>query len=207
MSALVFAALNRRWPHAPHALVEGIVAAAPAVFVRYGLTNPIEQADFLAQISEETGGGTAIEENLNYTAERLVQVWPTRFSSLSAATPYQHNPRALADFVYGGRGGNRPGTDDGWRFRGRGLIQETFRDNYAAEAKAAELDCVGNPDLLTDPAHCLEFACAFWSRAKLSRLADANDFRLETLRLNGAYTNLTTRLAWRAIWREELGVA
>jgi putative chitinase len=204
---LSFSALNRRWPHAPHALVAGIGANAPAAFARYGLTTAAEQADFLAQVSEETGGGTAIEENLNYTAARLVEVWPSRFSSLAAATPYQHNPRALADIVYGGRYGNRPGTDDGWNFRGRGLIQETFRDNYAIEARATGLDCVGNPDLLTDPLHAIEFACAFWKRAGLSALAESGNFRLETLRLNGGYTNLATRLAWRAIWREELGVA
>jgi len=205
LSALTFAQLNRRWPHAPHALVQGIVDSAEAVFAKYDLAAPAERADLLAQVSEETGGGTEIEENLNYTALRLTQVWPSRFPNLASAMPFAHNPKALADNVYGGRGGNVPGTDDGWNFRGRGLIQETFRDNYAAEAKAAGLDCVANPDLLTDPAHALEFACSFWKRANLSPLADAGDFRLETLRLNGGYTNLSTRLAWRAIWREELG--
>jgi len=207
VTSLTFAMLNRRWPRASHALVAGIAATAPAAFAKYGLTTPAEQADFLAQVSEETGGGTAIEENLNYSAGRLVQVWPSRFPSLAAAAPYAHNPKALADFVYGGRGGNRPGTDDGWNFRGRGLIQETFRDNYAAEAKATGLDCLADPDLLTDTEHGIEFACAFWRRAALTPLAESGNFRLETLRLNGGYTNLSTRLAWRAIWREELGLA
>jgi putative chitinase len=202
---LTFAILNRRWPRASHALVAGIVASAPATFSKYGLGTAAEQADLLAQVSEETGGGTAVEENLNYTAERLVQVWPTRFPCLAAALPFAHNPKGLADFVYGGRGGNVAGTDDGWNFRGRGLVQETFRDNYAAEAKATGLDCVANPDLLADPAHCLEFACAFWNRANLTPIAAAGNFALETLRLNGGYTNLATRVVWRAIWREELG--
>ena len=82
---LTFAALNRHWPTAPHSLVEGIAASAPAVFAKYGLDTATAQADFLAQVSEETGAGTEVEENLNYTAERLVQVWPSRFPALATS--------------------------------------------------------------------------------------------------------------------------
>ena len=202
---LTFAALNRHWPYAAHSLVEGIAASAPAVFAKYGLDTATAQADFLAQVSEETGAGTEVEENLNYTAERLVQVWPSRFPALAAAAPYAHNPRLLADTVYGGRMGNVAGSDDGWRYRGRGLIQETGHDNYAAEAQQTGLDCVANPDMLIDPTHCLEFACSFWLRAGLTPVANAGNFKLETLRLNGGYTNWSTREQWRAVWREELG--
>jgi putative chitinase len=204
---LTFAMLNRRWPRASHALVEGVAASAPAAFAKYGLATATAQADLLAQISEETGGGTAAEENLNYTAERLVEVWPTRFRDLASAMPFAHNPKALADNVYGGRGGNVAGTDDGWDFRGRGALQTTFRDNYAMTANLTGLDCLANPDLLLAPASFLECACALWKNAALSPIADAGNFRLETLRLNGGAINLATRVAWRAIWREELGVA
>jgi len=204
---LTFAMLNRRWPHAPHGLVEGIIASAPAAFARYGLTTAAEQADLLAQVSEETGGGTATEENLNYTAERLVQVWPSRFPILASAAPFAHNPKALADSVYGGRGGNRWRSDDGWNFRGRGALQTTFRDNYAMTAKLTGLDCLDHPDLLLAPANFLACACAFWKNAALNAAADSGNFRLETLRLNGGTINLATREAWRAIWREELGIA
>lgn len=205
MTALTFAALNRRWPSASHALVEGIVANAPGDFEKYGLKTATEQADFMAQISEETGAGTALEENLNYTGARLVQVWPSRFPTVAAAAPYAHNPKALADNVYGGRYGNRPGTTDGWDYRGRGLIQLTFRDNYAMIARLTGLDVLTNPGWLNDPDHALACACAFWSNDKLSPIADAGNFRLETLKLNGGYTNLSLRTAWRTIWREELG--
>jgi putative chitinase len=204
---LTFAMLNRRWPHAPHALVQGIVDSAEAMFAKYGLATAAERADLIAQVSEETGGGTEVEENLNYTAERLVQVWPSRFPTLAAATPFAHNPKALANNVYGGRGGNVPGTDDGWNFRGRGALQTTFRGNYVMTARLTGLDCLKNPDLLLAPASFLECACAFWKNANLNPIADAGNFRLETLRLNGGYINLATREAWRAIWREELGVA
>ncbi len=204
---LTFAMLNRRWPRASHALVEGGAASAPAAFARYGLATATEQADLLAQISEETGAGTATEENLNYTADRLVQVWPSRFPTIAAAAPFAHNPKALADNVYGARGGNRTGTGDGWTYRGRGAMQTTFRDNYAMTGRLTGLDCLNNPDLLLAPESFLECACAFWKNAGLSPIADAGGFRLETLRLNGGTINLATRLAWRAIWREEFGVA
>lgn len=204
---LTFAMLNRRWPNASHALVQGVSDNAAANFAKYGLTSLTEQADILAQVSEETGGGTATEENLNYTAQRLCAVWPSLFPSLAAAMPYAHNPKALADKAYGGRGGNVPGTDDGWNFRGRGAMQTTFRNNYAMTAKITSLDCLNNPDLVCDPAHFLECACAFWKNANLNPIADAGNFNLETLRLNGGYTNLALREQWRSIWREELGAA
>lgn len=204
MTALTFDALCQRWPHANHSLVEGMVATAPLAFSKYGLTTPTEQADLLAQISEETGGGTALEENLNYSASRLCQVWPRQFPSLSAALPYAYSPRVLADRVYGGRGGNAPGTDDGWNFRGRGGIQITFRGNYSLIKTLTGLNVLNYPDILSDPRFFLECAAAWWKHAGLNKDADSGNFRAETLVLNGGYTNLALREQWRAIWRSEL---
>jgi putative chitinase len=204
MTALTFDALCQRWPHANHSLTEGMVETAPLVFSKYGLTTPAEQADLMAQISEETGGGTALEENLNYSASRLCQVWPRQFPSIASALPYAYAPRALADRVYGGRSGNAPGTDDGWNFRGRGGIQVTFRDNYAMIKAVAGLDVLANPGILSAPQTFLECAAAFWKHAGLNKDADSGNFRAETLVLNGGYTNLALREQWRAIWRSEL---
>lgn len=87
-------------------------------------------------------------ENLNYTAKRLTAVWPARFKTAAAAAPYAHNPEALANKVYGGRFGNGPeASGDGWRYRGRGFVQITFRDNYKRLGDAMGIDLVGNPDL------------------------------------------------------------
>ena len=86
--------------------------------------------NFLAQVLHESGMLQRLEEGLSYSAERLTQVWPRRFPTLSSAMPYARNPRALANRVYGGRIGNSA-PDEGWRYRGRGLIQITGRDNYA----------------------------------------------------------------------------
>lgn len=91
-------------------------------------------------------------ENLSYTTpERLMAVWPTRFASTEAARPFLHNPRKLANLVYDGRLGNRPGSDDGYRFRGGGLSQLTGRDNYRKAARAVGADLVARPEVLSDP--------------------------------------------------------
>jgi putative chitinase len=184
-----------------------MAATSEAVLVKYGITTPIELADFMAQGSEETGGGWEVEEDLNYSAISLCQVWPSRFPSYAHAAPFAHNPRALANAVYGDRYGNRPGTADGWNFRGRGFIQLTFRAWYEKLGVATGLDLLGDPGLVNDPEHFLEIGAAFWKLDGVNRFADRGDFRGETLRLNGGYTNMAARLQWRAIWRGALNVS
>ncbi|WP_104663406.1 hypothetical protein [Ensifer adhaerens] len=103
-------------------------------------------AAVLAEVHHETGGTMRpLEENLNYSARRLTQVWPARFPTLASAEPYAGNPRKLANRVYGGRLGNVEG-DDGWAFRGRGLAQITGRANYG------KFGLVETPDRACDPA-------------------------------------------------------
>lgn len=199
-------AMDRLWPNAPHSLIDGMVSTSEAVFAKYGITSVTELADFLAQGSEETGGGYAIEENLHYSAQRLMQVWPSRFSSFGRAAPFANNPRGLASVVYGGRYGNRPGTDDGYLYRGRGFIQVTFREWYSKLSAATGLDLVADPDLVNDPKHFLEVGAAFWKLDGINTFADRGDFRGETLRLNGGYTNYDLRLHWRAVCRKALGL-
>lgn len=96
-----------------------------------GKDDPRWLAYILATAHHETGARFApIEENLNYSAKRLTQVWPKRFPSIAAAGPYANNPERLANSVYGGRMGNsEPGS--GFRYRGRGFVQITGKDNYA----------------------------------------------------------------------------
>jgi len=196
-------AVDRLWPNAAHSLTEGMVASSADSFAKYGITTFAEARDFMAQSSVECGAGADVEENLNYTAQRLCQVWPSRFRTLGAAAPYAHNPRALADNVYGGRMGNVAGTDDGWNFRGRGAIDITGKSTYEAVAKASGLDLIGNPDLATAPAHFLECGLAFWRMNGLNAYAAAGNFREETLRINGGYTDLAARETWRARWTQD----
>lgn len=168
-----------------------------AAMHRHGIDTPARAAHFLAQVSVESGRLTRLEENLHYSAERLMVVWPSRFKTHAEATRYAGNPQALANNVYGGRMGN-VGPDDGWRYRGRGLKQLTGRANYLAYAKASGLDCVEHPELLLEPQHAADSAAWFWARTGCSALADAGDVRALTMRINGGLTGLGERAAQAA---------
>ena len=203
-------ALSRLWPNGDTripGLRAGIVAAAPEVFAKYGIATPRLAAHVMAQISHECGAGHEVVENLNYTAARMMQVWPSRFPTLAAAAPYAGNPRALADKVYNGRMGNAAGSDDGWNFRGRGASQTTGRDGYARLARATGLDLVAHPDLVNDPAHFLECGVADFVLCGCLPFARADDILNVTRRLNGGTVGLAQREAWLAKWKAALGSA
>ena len=198
--------LDRRWPRAPHSLVDRIVVSAPTVLLKFEITTPRRLAHFLAQASVECAGGTALEENLNYSAERLHAVWPARFPSIGSAQPYAHNPRLLADKVYDGRMGNRAGTDDGWNYRGRGLIDLTGAATYERVGKACGLDLKENPNLASASETALIVAAAFWMLSDANLLADRGEIRAETKVINGGLTGLADRDAWLKTWNRELGL-
>jgi putative chitinase len=120
-----------------------------------------EMDDFLGQVLHESAMLERLEENLNYSAERLTQVWPNRFPTVHDAQPYARNPEALANNVYYKRLGNDE-RGDGWKFRGRGLIQVTGKSNYAAVARLTGIDCLNNPALLAEPLPALMSAIAWW---------------------------------------------
>src|SRR6195952_2154008 len=152
--------LYNLWPNGDEkipGLRDGIAAAAQAVFQKYGIDSSLLIAHVMAQISHECGAGREVVENLNYTAGRMMQVWPSRFPTMAMASPYAGNPQALANKVYNGRMGNAAGSDDGWAFRGRGACQTTGREGYARLAKATGLDVIDHPDLVNDPARFLEW--------------------------------------------------
>jgi putative chitinase len=202
--------LARLWPSGDAkipGLRDGIVAAAPAVFAKYGITTPLLAAHVMAQISHECGAGHDVVENLNYTAGRMMQVWPSRFPTMASAAPYAGNPRALANKVYNGRMGNAPGSDDGWTFRGRGAAQTTGREGYARLAKATGLDLVHFPDLVNDPQRFLECGVADFVLCGCLPFAKADDVLNVTRRLNGGTVGLAQRQAWLAKWKAALGSA
>lgn len=197
-------ALNHLWPNGDQkapGLRAGIIASAPSVFAKYGIRDTLVLAHLMAQISHECGAGHDIVENLNYTASRMTQVWPSRFPSLASAEPYAGNPKALADKVYNGRMGNRVGSDDGWNFRGRGGSQTTGREGYERVAKQTGLDVVNNPDILTDPKHFLECAVSDFINCGCLPYAKADDIMNVTKRLNGGYIGITERKAWLVKWK------
>lgn len=149
--------------------------------------------DFLGQVLHESEGLTRFSENLDYkTAARLCANWPSRFPTIESATPFLHNPQALANKVYGGRLGNaHPG--DGWRYRGRGPIQITGRDNYAFVGDLIGQDLIDLPELLEQPHYTLEATIAWWER----RIPDSmlGDPERITRRVNGGLIGLADREA------------
>lgn len=153
-----------------------------------------EVDDWLREILHESGMLSRLEEGLNYSAERLMQVWPTRFPTLESAQPYARNGMVLANKVYGGRMGNvDPG--DGFKYRGRGLMMVTGRDNYRALGKIMGLDLERNPDLLAQPVYALLAAIAWWE----GNVPDGimGDVKRVRRAVNGGSTGLqhTTQLA------------
>lgn len=165
-------------------------------------TGADEIPEFLGQILHESARLERIEESLSYTVERMMAVWPARFPTHAGARPYERNPQALAERVYGGRMGNtEPG--DGYRYRGRGVLQVTGRDNYRAVGEAIGVDLEENPDLLTDPNIALRACIAWWE----ARIPDAilNDITKVTKRVNGGTHGMEDRVALTRKAGEALG--
>jgi len=164
------------------------------VFVKYDIGTPKRQAAFIGQCAVESANFTRLQENLNYSAQRLTQVWPSRFPNISMAEPYANNPEKLANFVYAGRMGNLQ-DGDGWKFHGRGLIQLTGRENYANCGSGVGVDFIDNPDLLLTPKYAALSAGWYWNRKQLNLLADTQEYGVMTRRINGGLTGLDERIA------------
>ena len=164
------------------------------VFVKYDLDTPKRQAAFIGQCAVESANFTRLQENLKYSAQRLTQVWPSRFPSIEAATPYANNPEKLANFVYAGRMGNLQ-DGDGWQFHGRGLIQLTGRENYENCGNGIGVDLINDPDLLLTPQYAALSAGWFWGKRGLNALADTQEYGTMTRRINGGTTALEERIA------------
>ncbi len=161
----------------------------------WGIDTGLRQAAFLAQLAHESGQLRALVENLNYSAEALLRVFPRHFDAGQAAT-YARQPQRIAARAYANRMGNGDETSgDGWRYRGRGLIQITGHDNYAACGTAIGLDLIAQPELLEQPGPAARSAAWFWHNHDLNRLADARDIEAITRRINGGLTGLEDRKA------------
>jgi putative chitinase len=193
------ATLRVVFPKAPDAIVAAFVqhqdVLADICATRQRL------AYMLANVHHECGGFAlkGLTENINYTAERMAQVWPGRFASAVAVrAKYGTAPgwqqRAFDD-IYGSRMGNVPGTRDGSRFIGRGGPQVTGRDGYAEVGKRVGVDFVAAPERASDPDLQPAICAAFWAWKGLSAKADAGDF-VGCVRLwNGGTNGLADRQA------------
>lgn len=154
-----------------------------------GITDPKSKAALMANVDHETGGFKAKEENLNYSAKRLQQVFPKYYKDAESARADANNPEAIANRVYGGRMGNTdPG--DGFKYRGRGDIQLTGKDQYAAMSKKLGVDLVSNPELANDPKYSAQIAVEHWKSSGANAKAAAGDIRGARVRTNGGTNGL-----------------
>jgi putative chitinase len=193
------------FPHANPALVDAIVSAVP-VLEEYGIDTPTRLAHFLAQTSHESGGFRAIEENLNYKAETLTKIFPKYFHDKDP-NDYAKQPEKIANLVYGGRMGNGLAeSGDGYRYRGRGLIQLTGHDNYKRFADSLGMTMDEAVEYLGTPEGAVESAAWFWANNGLNEIADTDDVTKVTKRINGGTIGLAEREAHTEAFKEMLGV-
>lgn len=204
--------LRDLWPrgdsHVP-GLIAGIASTSDDAFGGYNIDSDLVVVHAMAQFSEECGAGTEMVENLNYSAQRLIEVWPKHFN-VHNVMRFAHNPKALGNFIYEPPQhsdlGNRAGTDDGYDFRGRGLSQTTGRANYEKLGEEVDLGLLANPDLINSPVHALTCAVADFVMCGCLPWALKDDVRQVTIHLNGGINGLADRIRWLARWKKAFDV-
>lgn len=161
----------------------------------FDILTPRRRAAFLAQVAAETGGLKRLAEGFNYTAERLLAVFPKKFTKEEAKT-FAKQPEKIANRVYAGRFGNgNEASGDGWRYRGRGMLQITFRANYKAAGKALGIDLEAHPEKVEEAEVAARTAGWFWRSKGLNELADKRDIKAITRRVKGNLDTLKEREA------------
>ncbi len=180
--------------HVPDSVINQI----PGIQEKFGVNTPLRLAHFLAQCGHESGGFRITQENLNYSAKGLQGIFKKYFPSEALALDYAKKPQKIANRVHGGRMGNgNEASGDGFKFRGRGFIQLTGRDNYKAFDDAVEDNILENPDLVATK-YPLASAAWFWNKNKLNQLADKGDttevVTMITKRVNGGTIGLPDRI-------------
>jgi len=154
---------------------ESVITQIPEVMEKFKIDTATKLAHFLAQCGHESGGFRVVNENLNYSAKGLQGIFKKYFPTPVLAEQYQRKPEKIANRVYGGRMGNGDeASGDGFKFRGRGYIQLTGKDNYTAFGKAIGIDICTTPDLVATKYPLLS-AAWFFSKNCLKRCADASD--------------------------------
>lgn len=164
----------------------------------YEINTPQRIAAFIAQCAHESGGFTAIKENLNYRAATLRRLFPKYFPTDELANRYASMPNkqeAIANRIYANRMGNGPEeSGDGYRFCGRGLIQLTGRNNYTLFAESLEISVEEASEYLETFEGAAQSACWFWESNNLNRFADVGDIRGLTRAINGGFIGLEDRI-------------
>jgi putative chitinase len=186
--------INKLKGHIPDA----VITQLPDTIAKFELNTPLRLAHFLAQAGHESGGFKAVNENLNYGAKGLLGIFKKYFPTPEKAALYERKPEKIANLVYGSRMGNGPeASGEGWKFRGRGYIQLTGKDNYKAFDAVVAESIVDNPDLVATKYPLLS-AAWFFHKNGLHKIADggATDAVVTsvTKRVNGGTIGLADRI-------------
>lgn len=183
--------LDKLKGHIPDSVIEQI----PEVATKFKIDTPLELAHFLAQCGHESGGFKHVQENLNYSADGLRRIFPKHFPG-NLSEQYARNPQRIASRAYGSRMGNGDeSTGDGWKFRGRGYIQLTGKNNYSEFDKFVSENILENPDLVSTKYPLLS-AAWFFSKNCLHKCVDASDATVTSVTkcVNGGTIGLADRL-------------
>tara|TARA_R110000868_G_scaffold88724_15_gene247281 strand:- start:4712 stop:5311 length:600 start_codon:yes stop_codon:yes gene_type:complete len=186
--------INKLKGHIPDA----VIAQLPDTIAKFELNTPLRLAHFLAQAGHESGGFKAVNENLNYGAKGLLGIFKKYFPTPEKAALYERKPEKIANLVYGGRMGNGPeATGEGYKYRGRGYIQLTGKDNYKAFDLVVAENITDNPDLVATKYPLLS-AAWFFHKNGLHKIADKGATEAVvtevTKRVNGGTIGLPDRL-------------
>ena len=175
-----------------------VIAQLPDTIAKFELNTPLRLAHFLAQAGHESGGFKAVNENLNYGAKGLLSIFKKYFPTEEKAKLYERKPEKIANLVYGARMGNGPEpSGEGWKYRGRGYIQLTGKDNYRAFDAVVPENITESPDLVATKYPLLS-AAWFFHKNGLHKIADkgATDAVVTevTKRVNGGTIGLADRI-------------
>jgi putative chitinase len=178
---------------------ETVLSQIPDVIEKFKIDTPLRLAHFLAQCAHESGNFKVTTENLNYSKEGLMKVFKKYFPNEILAKQYERKPNAIANRVYGGRMGNGDeNSAEGSKFKGRGFIQLTGKENYTAFDKVVDDDIIADPDLVATKYPLLS-AAWFWNSRNLNALADAgstdDDVTKITKKVNGGTHGLADRIS------------
>jgi len=187
--------LHTMCPHTKTSVLEGYIEPLNTVAEYYDMTKkPARLAGFLAQVAHESGGFTAVKENLNYSAKGLVGTFKKYFPDEATAKPYERQPQKIANRVYANRMSNGDeASGDGYRFCGRGLIQLTGRANYTKFAADLGISIEETVAYLETPNGAVASAGWFWDNNNLNQYCDSGDFVTLTKRINGGTIGLVDR--------------
>ena len=196
MTELTLQQLKELLPKNPY--VEHWHRALAQLLPDYDINTPQRIAAFVAQCAHESGGFTALKENLNYKAVTLRKIFPKYFPDDAIANHYASLPNkqeAIANKVYASRMGNGDeSSGDGYRYCGRGLIQLTGKNNYQSFADSLEMNVEDVPEYLATFEGAAQSACWFWESNNLNQWADKGDILTLTKRINGGTIGLEDRI-------------